>query len=362
MAIKLTTEIEDYIRLHYPTEGSKPILEKYGMPQSTLAGWIKKLGIIMSKETKSHLATLRNSRKAEEYDIDVKQFVSVETPEVAYLLGFIWADGHVRCITPHQGRVNVFNISSDIKEIEWIFRKTGNWRFHYVPNTCPTYQPQTRVITSNCHLANYLASKDYLIKTNRSACSILSMIPDHLKHYWWRGYFDGDGCIYQHKTLRQVSLTSAYGQDWTFVKKLFDSLGVKHVIIQRTTKEKHKNSVVRLTGHDSCISFMTYIYQGREQDGIGLSRKYQRYLFMQEHVPKKKKSCTYMGVGFSKYAKKWRAMVTPNATNQLKIIKYIGFFSTPEEARAARAQYMKERGWVDRVYFGDKIYTAEPIV
>ena len=140
---------------------------------------------------------------------------------------------------------------------------------------------QTNVITNNKRILNFLIEHDFDKKSYMSADKILSKIPDELKHYFFRGLIDGDGCFYYYKpengsTLRQFALASSYEQDWSYFEKLCKEKNIKYNI-KRTIGKNSSSSVIRITNKDGILKLGEYIYKDLHEDNIGLIRKYEKY-------------------------------------------------------------------------------------
>lgn len=207
--------------------------------------------------------------------IDENFFINCSTPESAYLLGFIWGDGYVYINTKKLVyRLTIECEEQDFLLIEDIFNKAGNW-LRYVRKRKNRKQSLT-LMNNNILLLKFLEQNNYLIKSG-GVPIILDRIPEDLKHYWWRGYFDADGCIYYHKKrcLKQFCFSSTYDQDWGFCENLFTDLGIYYKIIKTISKTNSKSSVIRTTSKDNVIKICEYIYSGVQ---FGLQRKYDKFL------------------------------------------------------------------------------------
>jgi hypothetical protein len=221
------------------------------------------------------------------YKVDHNQFINVEAPEVAYILGLLWADGHVHFLgTGKRNIVNIECVEEDLKECEWIFDKVGKWFKNY--RVRKNRKPQMMIGTSNLRLALYLSQNDYTAKSERSACKILSTIPENLQHYWFRGLSDGDGCFYVNDKSKygQFVLASSYNQDWAYMEKLCNKLNIKYNINQQTQLQNNhlnKHSALRITGVSNIKKLGNYIYKNRENDDIGLDRKYNKFLIIKNN-------------------------------------------------------------------------------
>jgi hypothetical protein len=217
-------------------------------------------------------------------------FINCSTPESAYLLGFLWGDGYLYHRSYVEKRQMKKGISSyekssyhvtvecsedDLSSLIPIFEKSGKWTSY--SRHRENRKPQLRLSTCNRILYDFLCTHNYKIKSGASP-EILKNIPEEFIHYWWRGYFDADGCIYRIKNSdrnRQVSISSVYEQDWTATSNLLDNLGVKYSVRRVIQSETSRYSEVRFTSYQSTEAFLSYIYSGKD---FGLLRKKETYL------------------------------------------------------------------------------------
>ncbi len=218
---------------------------------------------------------IRKLKLKKEKSLKFSEFEKIENSYVAYILGFMWADGHIN----NDGRhFNIGGIKEDIEEIEPLFYKLGNWSKSIQDRTKNGWKTAVYLIGSNKEIYNFLLENDYKIKSQASADKILSKIPDDLKHYFFRGLIDGDGCFYHKGYTRQFALTSSYEQNWDYFEILCKSLQIKYTIkhvinLNKKTNKENKSSVFRILGKE-IIKLGNYIYQGNE---CGLTRKLNKF-------------------------------------------------------------------------------------
>jgi len=208
---------------------------------------------------------------------DPTPFYTPDTPELSYMLGFIWGDGYLEY--PAR-RLRIVILREDMVELEPYFTKTGAWKFK---DTQLKQRKPTRMAYIGCkELLTLLAKYDYNIKSGASACKILDKIPDNLKHYWWRGYFDADGW-FNFKPHKKYSfgIAGCFEQNWDFVIRLFEQLNIKFYISQRRRKNGN-SSEIHCTNYDGVLKFASFIYQNYSNSKMGLSRKYNKFLAMKE--------------------------------------------------------------------------------
>jgi hypothetical protein len=121
-----------------------------------------------------------------------------------------------------------------------------------------------------------------LNKSKVSPKKILNLIPDKFKRFFFLGYFDADGCFYYNKKnyCRQLKIGSTYEQDWSCIEKLFKNLKINYQIEKRITKNKHCYSTIRTWGKQNVKSFGALLYQSFKKDKIGLKRKYEKFVLI----------------------------------------------------------------------------------
>ena len=123
-----------------------------------------------------------------QYELNEDYFKVLETPEQAYILGFIYADGYNR-----EDTLELVQIESRVDILNKI--KTA--------------------LQSNAELKEYTPGKYTIYFNSRTLCSDLTrlgatkaksltltfpdFIPEQLMSHFIRGYFDGDGCVWNGK-------------------------------------------------------------------------------------------------------------------------------------------------------------------
>jgi len=284
-SIFTTNEIE-FILINYPNRGSEYCADILHKPLSQIQNKVIKLRtshkLRLSPELyKKRISLGRTAEKTyDQYAVNPDKFLNVNTSEVAYLLGLIWADGWVYC-NGYQNNISLEMVTDDIKHLRRIFLMTGTWT-----ESCRTRKnrrQQSRISTNNKIIAQFLLNNDYKSKSEMAATKILSKIPENLICYWFRGLVDGDGCFYINKKNKcyQFSIASSYDQDWSFVEELFIRFNICYSIQRRQQVQHgkiHKSSIIRITNKTDISKFGNYIYTNYPVDKIGLERKYKKYI------------------------------------------------------------------------------------
>jgi hypothetical protein len=208
------------------------------------------------------------------YDLFIKNY----TPESSYILGLLWADGH---INKKSNSINIECVKEDIDIFYPIFQKTGNFNLYYRNRL--NRKPQGIINCSSLNLSQFLKINDYSNKSQLSPNKILSSIPKELKHYFFRGWVDGDGCFYYNKKLHLMEfiMSGTYNQDWSSLIILCEKLNINYKISQITTKKGHQHSRFLIKKKTDIVIFGNFIYK---ENTFGLKRKYDKFLPIKENL------------------------------------------------------------------------------
>jgi len=276
----ITPAEETFIRENYPSRGSHYCAKELGISALKIQRCAnERLGIHLNPGMQSEVTRLW----AAEYNRDnggvrINMFHNITCPNVAYFLGFLWADGHVEKRT---NRISLKVRLDDGQAIMGAFNTIAT--FSITANQATTGTRNNKASLSirvnNSQLRAFLGEYGYLGKSGGSPDKILSHIPEHLRHYWWRGYFDGDGHVYLSPKTNTLGFASTFEQDWGFTTRLMTMLGVaRHKITRYTTNRGHKSSSLIIQNMVEIHIVLSYIYQGFETDRIGLPRKHDKFL------------------------------------------------------------------------------------
>jgi hypothetical protein len=133
------------------------------------------------------------------YAVDLKYFETIDTPDRAYFLGFIAADGCVR--QPINGPMALtIKVSSKDEEVLVNFLK-------YLKSDMPVsrvrYKTPCTGVIKEASVVSIISDKvcadlaTHNIVERKSLNYEPSLLPDMLMPHFTRGYFDGDGTVYK---------------------------------------------------------------------------------------------------------------------------------------------------------------------
>lgn len=268
----LTNTELDFIRQNYQSIGITDCARYLNRSRSAIITNAKAMGLSLTHEHRSNIMKRKLDKPFDKRNVNPSSFIIPEQMGAvnAYLLGFIWADGHIS-FRRSACQIEARFVTDDASDILPLFQRTGKWgKYTQTPLGC---REATIVSTNNRPLAEFLNSMDYVAKSSAPATKILDFIPEHLRRYWWLGCMDGDGCFMLGKRGQEVSISSSYTQEWTHAEQFAKQLGIAYHL-ERRIRGTGKSSAIRIVKKESCFKFIHYLYPfGYE---FGLRRKHHK--------------------------------------------------------------------------------------
>lgn len=303
--------IENIVNEYKSNKSLVEISKKFNMPSYIIRNRLKKLGIEIrqstltnKKWTKEEVDWLEKNYKTYTYNkcalflnrteksilkkvthlnlkkiginnIDIiNKFKNISQKEISYFLGLLWADGTV-CKT--NNNITLTLVEDDFNNIENILKEVGIFTKSVVTKQAKDFikrQPLVYATLTNKDLHSFLKDLGYCNKSLVSARDVLNIIPDNLKHYWFLGYFDGDGCLYlkSKPKVNRITIAGTYEQDFSFLQNYFKN--IRFIERRTVNKNGHKSGVMELIKTDHVKIFLDHIYKNTN---IGLTRKREKY-------------------------------------------------------------------------------------
>ena len=190
-----------------------------------------------------------------------------------YLLGYIWADGHVRS----NGIVSINAIKEDMELLKNnVELLDQNWKFN-------NNKKNLVISNSTIELGRILNNYGFDIKSHFQPTKLIKELDINQLKYFFLGLSDGDGSWYMNKKqgIYQYAIYSTYDQEWEYIENIFSKLNIKFSI-QRIIRKNinSKSSCIRITNKLDVIKWGNYLYNNYNNDNIGLLRKYNKYISM----------------------------------------------------------------------------------
>lgn len=217
------------------------------------------------------------SESRRKYNLDINYFDEIDTPNKAYILGFLYADGY-------NNRINNTVVLSLKREDEEILEKINKelknekpiYRYDYINNYDGKERHMSEVIFASKHMCESL-EKLGVIQNKTFTITFPNFLKENLYPHFIRGLFDGDGCasIYNDEDRERfmVSIMST--------KALCD--GMKDFLktqdinfnVNKACGKKDENALIRSGSNKENKKFMEYIYKDAD---LYMQRKYEKFL------------------------------------------------------------------------------------
>lgn len=277
MAVKVSKEIEEIIVSNY-NNGKSPywMVEnieelKYKKP-NVIYGILKRLGVNSKRKI---VLTDEQRLSRRKFNVNDDYFENIDTPEKAYWLGFLYADGW---LVSNEDKIGITLCKEDKCHLE-SFKKA-------IDSESPikTYKQGSGYANGEDYIRILITSKKMkkdLIRHGVLAqkTNILKFpsLDKNLYNHFIRGYFDGDGSLTYGGTL--VNGKRVFNIKFVGTKELLESiqniLGLNLKLGQRHPERDINNYDFTINGNVQVKRIMDYLYNNST---IHLERKYKKYL------------------------------------------------------------------------------------
>ncbi len=278
MAKRFREEELEFLKQHSEKFGVKVCAEKLNRPVDTIRRKIHSLGLSVNKCTATQEEINKLVFNSNFVELDIEFSTQKFPKELAYWLGFFWADGYIRkdCemvieITEEDGLI-----------LEPIFNRLASFSIH--KRSREGRKPQMSFCYGNKLIASKLKELGKYSNSIESHEKILNYIPEKYQNYFIRGLIDGDGCFYMNNSHTQFSISSSLNYDWNYLCHYFkEKYNIKPSITKIETNNGNSSRFISSCTKDVCnfISKLYYI-----KDGIWLNRKYNKaqYILVEKQI------------------------------------------------------------------------------
>lgn len=264
-------EVDRIIAMYNDGEPIEVIMDELGCSYTLLNKVLKENNLgIRKRNTLKNCNYLKNSTK---YNVNEDYFKVIDTPNKAYWLGFIYADGYVSYQYSKNGnKKNArFELNLSYLDREHIIKFLNDISANYpIVDRQINGKESSRVCISRMMFVDNLVdngcfpAKTYILKPPN--------IPSELIPHFIRGYFDGDGCAYINLEKRNYSFSITGTKEiLEFIK---EQSGIsKNINVNKITNENAYS--LNIHGKQSIIMFFDYIYNNKT---VYLERKWDKSL------------------------------------------------------------------------------------
>lgn len=258
---------KEFIIDNYLLFGPKVVAKKLNRSDTTIVKFAKSQNLILDRTKKLPEEDCPDFK----YDlVFYNRFLEEITPELAYWLGFFWADGTIN----REASLIIEITQEDGEQLKEVFSSIFPFSVSYRERE--GRKPQMSFHIADKKVASLLKSLGKYPKSGESHEKIFNYLnSEELQVYFLRGLIDGDGNFYLNEKDKygQFTLASNLDQDWTYLQKYLKSFN-PHINISE--RKSGNSSTLRITGKDNIINFINYMKY--DSIKIGLNRKTDKAL------------------------------------------------------------------------------------
>lgn len=229
------------------------------------------------------------------YDIDRNFFEKIDTQEKAYILGFIYADGYnsnrqIVLTQLSQDKDILEKIKEVIKSENPIQEYNNSWG-----------KSSAKITFNSVKLCKDISNMGAIKNKSLTLKFPEEIVPENLMQHFIRGYFDGDGCIWNGKRKKMIvkdpksksgtreriihNVKFTFTGCYSFIKPLQEFL-IRKIGLKETklnfSKAKNKNNntcdqvcTMEYSGRGNIKKLFDYMYSDSVIHG---NRKYNKFL------------------------------------------------------------------------------------
>lgn len=150
---------------------------------------------------------------------NTRYFQNIDSPQKAYILGFIAADGYIVQSNPSSITLGIQINKPDIEVLEFIKQEIGFEKDITFPN-----DSMCRITLSNKELVQDLFNLGITQRKSKTLTNILPKIPKHFHKDFISGYLDGDGCIVVNKNPNITTILVSFRGTKEFLQGFIDTM------------------------------------------------------------------------------------------------------------------------------------------
>lgn len=200
------------------------------------------------------------------YEVNQDFFKIIDTQEKAYVLGFLYADG-CNHIYDDRRYISVCQLEQDIDILDKIRKAIEYTNPHYVKEI----QKSNQKVKYRMQISNSTISKDLenlgMVANKSLVLTFPTFISKELMPHFIRGYFDGDGCVWEGKPkidskgryIHNVKFT--FTGNFEFINSLQDYL-ISELGFRKT---KLNFSKAKNPNNNTSANVCTMEYSGKKQ-------------------------------------------------------------------------------------------------
>ena len=262
-------ELKDIKESYVKGESSVSIGKRYGTSHKPILRELHDMGVNVDQK-----------KTVRKYYLDEHYFDNIDTPNKAYVLGFLHSDGSN---FPNKSTISLSLQEEDIDILEKIRKELKSEKplefldYSNKHDFGYNYKNQYRLIMFSKHMCNQLSNKG-IIQNKSLVIGFPNWLDSDLLSHYIRGVYDGDGSIcrcYRNDNNKPIIVTITATNSFCITLKNICSeiLGINSGIYDASC-HNGITKVFTISGRNVVKVFLDWIYKDAD---LFLQRKYNRY-------------------------------------------------------------------------------------
>ena len=213
-----------------------------------------------------------------QYPANDNYFNQIDTPNKAYILGFLYADGNV------SGTNNMIQIALQARDVHILESMKKEFGFPQKPlvfdersKKYGNKKQDIYVLTFKNNQMHMDLEKWGVVPRKTKTLTYPDFLDESLHRHFIRGVMDGDGCIHNCRNTNCCAIDICGTYNFCIkLKDLIESILDIHCSVICISKKQNRETYrVTISGRNQCVSFLNWIYEDAE---MFLYRKYELFL------------------------------------------------------------------------------------
>jgi hypothetical protein len=250
-------EEEDFLKSNFEKYSNKELALYLNRTPIAINSKLFELRLIRNRDA--------NRLLLHKYKINHDFFKEIDTPDKAYILGFIYADGNLA----YRGHSYKLRITIQYSDHDLLVKFNKCFGSDYLIRNTKQNQWSLEISSKNM----FMDLNNLHIYPNKTYLDFIPIVPKEYESSFTRGLFDGDGCFSYYQNTGRVSITNSINMcNWlltTTRRLLFVGGGVKYLC-----PNGHKYARWDLGGNKQVSKFVRWLYS--DGSDLYLERKYKK--------------------------------------------------------------------------------------
>ena len=270
--IKIRNPRESFGKINYEQMDEMAKLYNEGYSSWEIASKFNVLNVCVLKILRKKGVKMRSRSKAARiYELDENYFEIIDTPEKAYFLGFIYAEGH----SEKNGRNSLMiGLQYKDKYILEFFKNDlrSNRPLEFRKRKLSHHDDVSVLRVSSLKMVNDLVKLGIPMGNKSYILTLPKFLNNDLMKYFLIAEFDGDGCIYTNNKYCRIYFSGAT----ELMRDIHTYLDNKFNMKSSFLNKKGKAPLTIIMNSEYSLKVLNWFYENPPK--LFLKRKYEKYI------------------------------------------------------------------------------------